>query len=488
MEIVFVSPEVVPYSKVGGLGDVVGALPKALRALGHKVTVLSLLYGSIDTGANVLARRLSKLKVPLRGETVAVEQYEARLPSGVNVCLLAGPGVTDRPGVYGENGVSYPDNHLRFAMLCRAAVEWIRAQPRTPDVVHAHDWPTALVPVFLKLAAAEDPKLANIRSVLTLHNVAHQGLFPIGTLLDVGLPAHFASLDEMEFFGEVSWLKGGIKHADKITTVSPGYAKEILTHEGGARMDGVLRTRGESLIGILNGVDPAVWNPATDPHIASRYDAEETSAKARCKAELQEKLKLPLRPEVPLLGMVSRLDSQKGIDLLLSAAATLLRQDVQVVVQGSGDAGLMEQLAALSARMPDKFAWRGEYDDALAHKIYAGSDFFMVPSRFEPCGLTQMYAMRYGSVPVVRATGGLRDTVVDCDSDLATGTGFMFGEDDPDAFYGALARAISAYGRRDAFAKLVRRVMRTDWSWDRSARRYQQVYQSMFASDESASE
>lgn len=487
MEIVFVSPEMVPYSKVGGLGDVVGALPKALKALGHKVTVLSPLYGSIDPTANVLARRLSRLKVPLGAETVQVELYEARLPSGVNVCLLAGPGLTDRQGVYGENGVAYADNHLRFALFARAAVEWIRAQPRTPDVVHAHDWPTALVPLFLKRAAEEDPKLATVRSVLTIHNVAHQGLFPKESLGAIGLPEQYGSIQELEFFGAVSWLKGGILHADRVTTVSPGYAHEILTAEGGARMDGVLRARTHPLVGILNGVDPAVWNPTTDPHLAARFDAEDATAKARCKSDLQERLKLPIRPEVPVFGMVSRLDGQKGIDLLLKSAATLLRQDVQVVVQGSGDAGLMQALGELSARMPDKFVWRGEYDDSLAHKIYGGSDFFMVPSRFEPCGLTQMYAMRYGTVPVVRATGGLRDTVVDCEPELKTGTGFMFGEDDPEAFYGALARAMTAYGHRSAFAKLIRRVMRTDWSWDRSARRYQQVYHTMFASEESLS-
>lgn len=488
MEIVFVSPEVVPFSKVGGLGDVAGSLPKALRALGHKVTVVSLLYGSIDPAAYALARRLARVKVPVgpAGEVIPAEVYESRLPSGVNVTLLGGPRVSDRPGVYGQDGSPYPDNHLRFAFLARGAVEWIRMQSRLPDVVHAHDWPAALVPLYLKLLAGEDPRLSAVRSVFTIHNVAHQGIFPTESLAEVGLPASYGAVDELEFYGAISWLKGAVLHADQLTTVSPGYAREILSPEGGARMDGVLRTRSRALTGILNGADYAVWNPGTDPALAARFDAEDATAKARCKADLQQRVGLPLRPETPLLGMVARQDGQKGVDLLLGAAAQLLRQDVQVVVQGSGDPALMEALADLGRKMPDKVAYRSEFDDTLAHKIYGGSDFFLVPSRFEPCGLTQMYAMRYGTVPIVRATGGLRDTVVDCDPELTTGTGFVFETADAESFYGAVSRALVAYNHREAFGRLRRRVMRLDWSWDRSARRYQTLYQSMLPSEQSA--
>ncbi len=479
MDIVFVSPEVVPYSKVGGLADVVGALPKSLRALGHKVTVVSLLYGSIDSAQHALARRLTKLKVPLAGETVSLDIYEARLPSGVNVVLLAAPRVSDRDGVYGERGEAYPDNHLRFGALCRGAIEWIRAQSKAPDIVHVHDWATALVPALLDHLKKSEPKLANIKTVLTIHNLAHQGIFPLSTLADLGLPESYGAVDALEFYGAASWLKGGIVYADAITTVSPAYAREVLTPEGGARMDGVLRARAKDFTGVLNGVDPAVWNPSTDPSLAARYDAEDPSAKARCKSDLQQRVGLPVRPEVPLFGMVARMESQKGVDLLAECAATLLRQDVQVVVQGSGNPAIMESVARLAREMPDKVVYRSEFDDALAHRIYAGSDFFLVPSRFEPCGLAQMYAMRYGTVPVVRATGGLRDSVVDCDGELATGTGFLFDEATGEGLYGAMARAIGAYQRRGAFAKLVRRVMRGDWSWDRSARRYQGIYSAL---------
>ncbi len=484
MDIVFVSPEVVPFSKVGGLADVAGALPKSLRALGHKVTVVSLLYGSIDAAAHALARRLTRLKVPIAGETVAVDIHEARLPSGVNVVLLAGPRVSDRPGIYGEGGEAYPDNHLRFGLLCRGAIEWMRAQPRVPDLVHVHDWATALVPVLLDHLKGEDPKLASVKTVLTIHNLAHQGIFPLSSLADVGLPATYASVDELEFYGAASWLKGGIVHAGAITTVSPTYAREVLTPEGGARMDGVLRARAKDFTGVLNGVDPAVWNPGTDPSLAARYDAEDPTAKQRCKSDLQQRAGLPVRPDVPVFGMVARMEPQKGVDLLVSCAPTLLRQDVQVVVQGAGAPALMEAVAALAREMPDKVVYRSEFDDALAHRIYGGSDFFLVPSRFEPCGLAQMYAMRYGTVPVVRATGGLRDSVIDCDPELSTGTGFLFEEATGEGLYSAMARAIGAYQRRAAFSKLVRRVMRGDWSWDRSARRYQSIYESLLPQPE----
>ena len=276
-------------------------------------------------------------------------------------------------------------------------------QSRLPDVVHVHDWATALLPVMLDHLRAEDPRLAEVKTVLTVHNLAHQGTFPLETLEAVGLPTTYGSVEELEFYGAASWLKGGIVHATRVTTVSSTYAREIVTAAGGARMDGVLCARGD-LVGILNGVDPAVWNPSTDPSLIARYDAEGLANKARCKTDLQHRLGLPVRPETPVFGMVARMDAQKGVDLLVACAPTLLRQDVQVVVQGSGSPALMAEVESLARAMPDKVVYRSDFDDALAHRIYAGSDFFLVPSRFEPCGLAQMYAMRYGTVPVVRAT------------------------------------------------------------------------------------
>jgi starch synthase len=285
-------------------------------------------------------------------------------------------------------------------------------------------------------------------------------------------------VDALEFYGAASWIKGAILLADRVNTVSPSYARELLSAEGGLGMDGVLRTRGE-LLGILNGIDHAVWNPSTDPHLVSRYDAEDLTGKVRCKADLQQRLGLPLRPDTPVLGLVARIVAQKGLDLLLAAAPRLLRQEVQLVVQGQGDAGLLDSLAELQRRMPDRVACRREWDDGLAHRIYAGSDLFLVPSHFEPCGLSQMYAMRYGSVPVARATGGLRDTIVDADTELTTGTGFAFEDPSEEDLFGALSRALAGYAKREAFGRLVRRVMRTDLSWERGARRYQSLYASL---------
>jgi starch synthase len=474
MDILFVTPEVVPFSKVGGIGDVAGALPKALRALGHRVMVLSLRYGTVDPTANALARRLIKLQVPLGNETVAAEVYEAKLPSGVNVTLLNAPGLTDRPRVYGE-----PDDAKRFAFLAGGAIEWLRAQSKVPDVVHAHDWAAALVPLKLKLAAEQDAKLVAAKSVFTLHGVSQQGLFPRETLATAGVPEKYFTPQGVEFYGQVSWLKAGILYADRVTTVSPGYAREIVQPDGGAGLDGVLRSRGRELVGILNGVDFAVWNPATDPHLVARYDAEDPGARERCKADLLARTGLAPDTDAPVLGYVGRLDAQKGVDLLVKAAPRLMRQNAQLVVLGEGDDALAEALAALAARFPERVHFKRGFDDVLAHKIYAGADFFLAPSRAEPSGLTHLYAMRYGAVPIARATGGLADTVVDCDAQLETGTGFLFGAPDPEEFYGAVARALSAYGRRDALARLRRRVMRKDFSWDRSARQYNAVYSAL---------
>lgn len=486
MEIVLVTPEVVPFSKVGGLGDVSGALPKALRALGHKVTVLSLRYGSIDPAAHSLARRLTRVKVPLADSVIEAELWEARLPSGVNVVLLGGPGVSDRVGVYGENGIAYQDNPQRFGLLCRGAIEWMRTQPRLPDVVHVHDWPAAMVPTMLKHLARETPELGAIKTVLTIHNLAHQGLFAPETLGELGLPLSEAAPERLEFWGSVSWLKAGIIDSDRVTTVSPSYAREVLTPEGGARMDGVLRSSARGFTGILNGVDPGVWNPSTDPHITARYDAEDPLPKARCKTALQRKLGFAVRPDTPVVAMVSRIDSQKGIDLLIDAVSALLRQDVQVVVQGQGDAKLSERLKEIAQTAQEKMVFCPDYDDALAHQIFAGTDVFLAPARFEPCGLTQLYAMRYGALPVVRATGGLRDTVIDCDPTLASGTGFVFEDPTPEAFYGAVSRALSAYRNPEGFAAVRRRAMRQDWSWDRAARRYQAIFDALVPAESRA--
>lgn len=482
MEIVFVTAEITPFSKVGGLADVSSALPKALRTLGHRVLVISPLYRGIATDRYSLARRLSRVEVTLGKTTHAVEVWDGRLPSGVDVCFLGCPGIFDRD-VYGETAAdAYPDNHIRFGLLCRAALEICKMRERPVDIFHAHEWTTALVPLLLKHHYAGDRRIGAARTVFTIHNLAYQGLYDPSVIDDVGIPPSTFTPEGLEFYGKVNFLKAGIVFAEQITTVSPTYARQILTPEQGHGLEGLLATRRDALTGILNGIDYSVWNPATDPALPARYDAEDPGGKVRCKAELQREVGLPVRPEVPVAGIVSRLVEQKGFDLFGEVATRVLRQDMQLVVLGSGEASLRAMFEDLARRFPDRVAVRsGVYDEGLAHRIYGGSDLYLMPSRFEPSGLTQMYAMRYGVAPIVRHTGGLADSVVDCDPSGDSGTGFVFDEFEPSALLGAIERALALYKDRAAFASLVRRAMRVDHSWDRSARMYDQIYQDLIA-------
>ena len=479
MEIVFVTAEITPFSKVGGLADVSSALPKALRGLGHRVLVVTPLYRGIQTDRYSLARRLSRIEIPLGAKTHAVDVWDGRLPSGVEVCFIGCPGLIDRD-VYGDaDGAPYPDNHVRFSLLCRAALEVCKMRERPVDIFHTHEWTTALLPLLLKHFHAGDRRIGAARTVFTIHNLAYQGIYDKTVIDEIGLPWSTFSPDGVEFYGKINLLKAGIVFSEALTTVSPTYARQMLTPEHGHGLDGLLRTRKDSLTGILNGIDYSVWNPATDPALPARYDAEETGGKVRCKAELQRELGLPVRPEAPVVGIVSRLVEQKGLDLFGEVATRVLRQDVQLVVLGSGEPNLRTMFQDLSRRFPDRVALRSGHDEGLAHRIYAGCDLCLMPSRFEPSGLTQMYAMRYGAVPIVRRTGGLTDSVVDCDATGESGTGFVFDDFEPAALLSAVERGLALHQDRRAFASLVRRCMRVDHSWDRSARMYEQIYQEL---------
>jgi starch synthase len=481
MEILFVSTELAPYAKVGGLADVVAALPKALRQLGHRVTILLPRFPAFEAAGLSLARRLTPLKFTLGGKAWDVTIFDARLPTQVDLVLVDAPGLYDRDGVYGgANGEDYPDNATRFAVLSRAAAEIVkqRAASGTPfDIVHCHDWPTALVPTYLRELG---PGLAT-KTVLTIHNLAHQGTFPKDALPTLGLPWEEFKIDGIEFYGGLNVMKLGILTADAVTTVSTTYAREIQTPELGYKLDGVLRDRARSVVGITNGVDYAVWNPSTDSAIAARFDAEDAANKARCKGALQKELGLPIDAAVPLIASVGRLVAQKGSDLVAGVIPKLLRgTDAQIVVAGDGDASLVKKID--DAVSKDKGHGRAVFaraaSEPLAHRIYAGADILLVPSRFEPCGLVQMYAQRYGTLPVARATGGLVDTVVDCDAKLETGTGFLFEEATVEALLGATERAIASR-TSPRWPSLVRRVMRLDRGWERPARQYEQVYRSL---------
>jgi starch synthase len=482
MEITFVTTELSPFVKVGGLADVSTALPKALRTLGHAVTIVVPRFPELEAQGLLLARRLTPLRFSLGDRTFESTVFDGRLASQVDLVVVDVPGLFDRPGVYGERGEDYPDNAVRFAAFSRATAELLRqraAAGRPVDVVHCNDWPTALLPTYLRALATETPALAATRAVLTIHNVAHQGVFAKEQMPAIGLGWDAFRIDGIEFYGKVNLLKQGIVTADAVTTVSPTYAREIQTPEHGAKLDGVLRERGDGLVGIVNGVDYAVWNPATDPAIAARYDAEDISNKARCKGALQKELGLPLDAQAPLVAFVGRMVEQKGIDLVAQAMPRLLRgTDAQVVVAGEGETTLVSAVEAAVAKSYGRATFARAASETLVHRIFAAADVVLVPSRYEPCGLVQLYAQRYGALPVGRATGGLVDTIVDCDTKLETGTGFLFQEPTADALLGATERALAARSL-PRWAALVRRVMRLDRGWERPARRYEQIYRSL---------
>ncbi|MBX3227034.1 MAG: glycogen synthase GlgA [Labilithrix sp.] len=475
MEILFVTTELAPYVKVGGLADVSSALPKTLKALGHRVTVVMPRYAAFEDAGLLLARRLTPLSLTLGDKTYPVTVYDTRLSSQVELTLLEVPGLFDRAGVYGERGEDYPDNAARFAVLSRAAAELAkqRAADGAPfDAVHANDWATALVAKYMKDLDVPTPV------VLTIHNVAHQGVFPKEALAQVGLGASDFTVGGIEFYGGINLLKQGILSADVVTTVSTTYAREIQTAELGHRLDGVLRAKGR-IVGIVNGVDYGVWNPATDSNIAARFDAEDASNKARCKGALKKELGFAQEPDVPIVASVGRVVHQKGSDLLAEVVPRVLRgSDCKVVIAGAGDEGLMAKLDAAAQRSHGNAVYLREVPEAQVHRIFAGADVVLVPSRFEPCGLVQLYAQRYGALPVARATGGLVDTVIDCDAKLETGTGFLYEADTADALYGAVQRALAAY-TSPRWSALRRRVMRLDRGWERAARQYEQTYKSL---------
>jgi starch synthase len=478
MEILFVASELGPMAKVGGLADVVSALSKALRLLGHKVTIALPRYPAIEAAGVMVARRLTPTILPGPGERIEVTVFDGRLGSGVELLLLDLPDAWNRRGIYGEDGEDYPDNARRFALFSRAVLEIVRqrAAAGSPfDVVHAHDWPVALVPYLMKHGQTD---LGPTRSVLTIHNLAHQGNFPKEVLAHAGLDDEHFRPDRLEFYGQVSFLKGGIVAADALTTVSNTYAREILTPDFGERLDGVLRTREQELVGIVNGIDYAVYNPMTDPALAARYDADDPSNKGRCKSALLAEIGLEVAPDRPLVVSIGRVVHQKGSDLLASAIPKILKSDASVVVAGAGDPALMAKLEASVSKAKERAAYLGAVSEAVVHRLLAAADLVVVPSRYEPCGLVQLYAQRYGAVPVACRTGGLVDTVVDLDAALETGTGFLYDKPTATALLGAVQRGLAAT-LHPRWAAVRRRVMRLDLGWDRPARRYASVYRGL---------
>jgi starch synthase len=477
MHIVFAASECFPFSKTGGLADVVSALPRALVDSGSAVTVYVPRYKQT---------RLQDPRVVLRSLTIPFDdQYrfcsvlDGGKRSGVQYYFIDYPPFFDRDGLYGVAGRDYPDNPERYALFCRAVLEACKLLG-VPDVFHCHDWQTALVPILLHSNYAGDWMYARVPVVFTLHNVGYQGIFDADVLPLLGLPWELNTMNRMEFFGKVNFLKGGIVFSDYITTVSRRYALEIQTPEYGFGLDGVIRSRAGHLTGILNGVDYSEWDPATDPHIAAHYTPADRSLRGKsvCKLDLLKEFGMERAdPGHPLIGIVSRFASQKGFDLIAQAAERLVREPITWVVVGTGEKQYEDLFRALQGRYPAKFAVKVTYNDVLAHKVEAGADMFLMPSRYEPCGLNQIYSLKYGTVPIVRATGGLDDTVEHWDPATGRGTGFKFNDYNGDALLWAVKEAIHTFGHKDQWERLMRNGMARDHSWVNSAKEYVKVYE-----------
>ncbi len=482
MRVLQVGAEVFPLVKTGGLADVLGALPQALIAQGADAR---LLLPGFPAFIEAVQEPVAVAEIGPAFGAARVTLRRGRMPhSGVVAYLIDAPSLYRRDaGPYLDgNGVEWVDNLQRFALL-----GWVAAQLGSgeldpqwqPQVVHAHDWHAALACAYLAAHPA-----AQTRSVFTVHNLAYQGRFPGADFGLLGLPARFMGVDGFEYYGQVSFMKAGLQFADRITTVSPSYAAEIATSAFGEGLDGVIRARGTAVRGILNGVDGAVWDPGTDTQLPTHYSAATLGRKAACKAALQEELGLERRADAPLFGIVSRLTSQKGLDLMLGALPLLLARGGQLALLGSGDVALEAAFRANATAQPRQVAVRIGYDEALAHRVVAGVDAVIVPSRFEPCGLVQLYALRYGSVPVVHRVGGLADTVVDATAETLAddrATGFVFEGARVEELERAVARAIDVHARREDWQQIARRGMAQDFSWSESARRYLRLYDELIA-------
>jgi starch synthase len=517
------TPEAVPFAKTGGLADVAGVLPRELARLGHDVRLILPGYGSIDRPAYgftpwrhiqvptyrgldtaTIERGLLPLGIAEGGEGAAGPGARAAFDSpvpGLQVLLVQYDPFFAREGLYQSGGVDYPDNLERFAFFCRAIVELLRieaadskagqtergthgdSQPWLPYILHLHDWQTALCPVYLRSLYADVPALSRIRTLLTIHNLGYQGVFPNAEYVKTGLEPELFTPEGLEYYQKINLLKGGLVYADFLNTVSPTYSREIQTPAFGFGLHGVIARRRDRLRGIVNGIDVEVWNPATDPYLPRTYSVADLSGKRECKAALQRELKLPVR-DVPVLGTVSRFADQKGMDLVAEVLPELMELNVQVVILGTGDTQYELLFRALQDRHPTKLGLQVGFDEGLAHRIEAGADIFLMPSRYEPCGLNQQYSLRYGTIPIVSSTGGLADTVVPYSPRAIRerrAAGFTFGPASAPGLLMALLFALRVYENRDEWQAMMRAGMETDVSWTRSATAYVKLYEEVLA-------
>jgi starch synthase len=475
MHIAFAASEGVPFSKTGGLADVVGALPRALAAAGHQISVYLPRYRMTKIiGAQTVVRSIT---VPFDDQYRFCSVVTDGNHAGISFYFIEYPPFFDRDALYGTPAGDYTDNAERFALFSRAVLEASKILG-VPDVFHCHDWQSALVPVLLRTQYAEDPAFASVATVFTIHNIGYQGLFPPDTLPLLTLPWDLFTISKMEFFGQVNFLKGALVFSDFITTVSRKYSQEIQTAEFGFGLEGVLRDRAATVTGILNGVDYDEWSPQTDKFTVAKYSPQDLSGKAKCRQDLLAAFGVSnADPRLPVIGIVSRFAAQKGFDLIAQIMDRLAREEMIVVALGAGDKVYEEMFLRLNKQFPHKIAVKVAYDNAIAHKIEAGSDMFLMPSRYEPCGLNQIYSLKYGTVPVVRATGGLDDTIEPWDARTGRGTGFKFTDYTGEALLLTIKDALRAFRDQSSWQTLMRNGMAKDFSWNASAKEYVRVYE-----------
>lgn len=474
MHIAFVASECVPFAKTGGLADVVGALPRALADLGHQVSVYIPRYKPTrPTDPQTVVRSIT---IPFDDRYRFCSVVTGENAAGVRHYFVDYPPYFEREGLYGTPAGDYSDNAERFALLCRAVLEATKILG-VPQVFHCHDWQSALVPALLRTVYAEDPAFSDVATIITVHNIGYQGIFPPEILPLLMLPWDLFTISRLEFFGQVNFLKGALVMADAISTVSRRYAQEIQTSEYGFGLEGVLHDRASSVVGILNGVDYEQWSPQTDRYIAARYSVQDLSGKAKCKEDLLAEFGLSdTHSKLPVIGIVSRFAAQKGFDLIAQIMDRLAREELILTVLGSGDGSYEEMFRRLHRQFPQKIAIKIAYDNVLAHKIEAGADMFLMPSHYEPCGLNQIYSLKYGTVPIVRATGGLDDTIEPWDARTAKGTGFKFSDYTGEALLATVRQALLEFRDQASWQVLMKNGMSRDFSWAASAREYSKLY------------
>ncbi|MCX7943818.1 MAG: glycogen synthase GlgA [Deltaproteobacteria bacterium] len=491
MNIVFMTPEVVPFSKTGGLADVSGALPIEIAQEGHNVVVYSPLYKSVDTKRYNIVPVKRSIFVPISGRMESVDIYESldyRPNPRIRFLFLSCEKYFKREFLYGEGNKDYPDNHERFGLFSRSVFEALKSLNFVPDIIHCNDWQTGIVPVYLKCIYFQDSFFSGTKSLITIHNMAYQGLFESYTMDVLMLPWSLFNYKELEYYGKINFLKAGIVFADAVTTVSKKYAEEIRTQEYGCGLEGVLEERKNVLYGILNGVDYSVWDPSVDSLLPQKYSIKDLSGKKECKKSLLKKMGLDYSDNTPVIGIISRLADQKGFDLLFELNERLVNTGAKFVILGTGDKKYHEHFIGLKNKSPDRIGLLLGFDNALAHLIEAGSDFFLMPSKYEPCGLNQMYSLRYGTFPIVRGVGGLDDTIIDLDLDKERGNGFKFYNYNPEELLKTIERALRFYREEKDIERYIKRIMELDFSWTVSAKKYTALYEKLLGKDDRISQ